>query len=459
MIALLISTIVVAVSLAAFSVFGARRAAFAVWSPVYVVPGAYGTLGVGGYLYYGFTSGYHGGFYDLSVSHDQLAQGLAAFLAATGAFLIGAVVHLLSSKRVRRGRARTRSTATRTGRTARRRQPISGKTALIAPIVLSLPLLMIIAGKGPDHILWRTDYLVERYHYVTIIGSLLALPAMLGLGFITPAKRSGAWRLVCIGVLLAYELVFLALSTRRIVVMLLFYIAGLAVGGARRHTISLLTVVWVISLPLLLQVPLQLRGMPEQGILALPENIASIATNTGLGESYVEAIDSAARNLTFGAPLAGYVSAQPPIPKGVLATSLNPLPSFIPVPGLPPWESVRENLRATSYIPYSALGELLNHGWLWLVSYYFLIGFVAAWLHVGAWYFIGQRSRWGYLVGCGMFLLFAISSTQYNLRSATRLVWYAVAIAALWRFVCRVRIREKSHRPDLSRSLGQATSH
>lgn len=459
MIALWISTIALAVSLPVFSVVGARRVPFAVWSPVYVIPGVYLTLGLGGYFYYGVTSAYHGGFYDLDVNHEQLARGFAAFLAATVAFLIGAVVQLLYSKRVRHGRARNRSIAMRAGRNARRRLSISGKAALITLIFLSFPLLMIIVGKGPDHILWRTQYLLERYHNINILGSLLALPAMLGLGFITSAKRSWAWRLVCIGLLLAYELVFLALSTRRIVVIFLFYIAGLAVGEARRHTIFLLTAIWVISLPLLLQIPVQLRGMPEQGILALPNNIASIATNAGLGKSYAEAIDSATRNLTFGVPLAGYVGTQPPIPKNILATSLNPLPSFVSVPGLPSWESVAGNLRATLYIPYSALGELLNHGWLWLGGYYFLLGFAAAWLHVGAWHFIGQRSRWGYLVGCGMFLLFAITSTQYNLRSSTRLVWYAVAIAALWRFICRMRIRGNNHRPDLSQSFGQVTSY
>jgi hypothetical protein len=250
-------------------------------------------------------------------------------------------------------------------------------------------------------------------------------------------------------------LVYLAMSTRQIVVICVFYIAGLSLGGARRKVISPLMTLWVISLPLLLQIPLELRGMPHQGIAPLFDNLISIATDTMVSTGYMDAIDAGIRNLTFGVPLSGYVSSQPRIPKEVLASSLNPLPSFIPVPGLPPWESLRESLRATKYIPYNALGELLNHGWPWLTLYYMLVGLLAAWLNVGANYFQQQRSRLGYIVGCGLLLLFSIGSTQYNLRSVTRLLWYAVAIAVLWSFISRLRVRHQSYkmfRPSIGQS-------
>jgi uncharacterized membrane protein YuzA (DUF378 family) len=249
-------------------------------------------------------------------------------------------------------------------------------------------------------------------------------------------------------------LVYLAMSTRQIVVIFAFYIAGISLGRARRKVIGLLVATWVLSQPLLLQIPLELRGMPHQGLAPLLNNLISIVTDARVSAGYMNAIDAGMRNLTFGVPLAGHVGSQPRIPVEVLASSLNPLPSFVPVPGLPPWESLRESLRATKYIPYNAPGELLNHGWPWLTLYYMLVGLLAAWLDMGARYFQGQRSRLGYIIGCGLLLLFSISSTQYNLRSVTRLLWYAVMIAALWRFMSRLRVYAKSYKTSIS-NVGQ----
>lgn len=442
-----------------FGRFGARRLPFAVWSPVYVVPGCYVILSCIGYFYYRFGTSYLGGFYDLGVSDEELAQSLAAFLAATGFFLIGAFAYVVVSKRVRRLNA-TKDGSTPSSGTQQSRATWprfrGGGLRLLA--VLLFPLVLIVIGKGPDSILWRTKYLVESYHYIHVLGSLLALPAIFVLGLITLRSRSVVWRLVCVGLFLTYEILYLSLSTRQIAAIFLFYIAGLALGGARRRTVAALLVTWVISLPLLLQVPLELRGMPQQGVIPLLGNLASVMNASN--NAYVEEVGIVASNLTFGVPLASYVGAQSPIPKAVLATSVSPLPSFVSVPGLPTWDKVREHLRVSLYIPYSTLGELLNYGWLYLALYYLVAGTVAAWLDVGVRYFTQRWSRWGYLFGCGAFFLFAITSTQYNLRSATRIIWYALIIAALWRTLCRLRLRTK-HRyyTAATTSVGTRAGH
>ena len=446
MLELVISSILLAASLTAFLFFCVRRVPFAIWSPVYIFPLTYAAIGLGGYFYYRFSSSYRYGFYDLAVTHNYLARSLAAFLIAISAFVIGVLAYVLLSKRallVYRGR---KSAKTFTVSQWQHRVPMFGRAAVTTPAFLSLPLILTIVGIGPDNIWWRSDYLVEHYHYFLIAGSLLSLPAVLYLGAITPSRRNITWRVSCGFIFVLYMLIYLAMSTRQIVVIIVFYIAGLSLGGARRKVIAPLVTMWVLSLPLLLQIPLQLRGMPHQGLAPLFNNLISIATDTRISTGYIDAIDAGIRNLTFGVPLSGYVGSRPPIPIEALGSSLNPLPSFIPVPGLPPWENFQESLRATKYIPYNALGELLNYGWPWLTFYYMLVGLLAAWLEVSANYFQRQRSQLGYIVGCGMLLLFSIVSTQYNLRSATRLLWYAVAIAVLWRFMSRLRVHEKTHK-------------
>ena len=80
------------------------------------------------------------------------------------------------------------------------------------------------------------------------------------------------------------------------------------------------------------------------------------------------------------------------------------------------------------------------------MGYYAVIGVVAGWIDVGARAYVGHRRRWGYLIACGLLFFFAITSTQYNLRSATRLCYYAVAAVAVWEVASRVRFTRIAHR-------------
>ena len=443
MLELLIGSIFLSGSLTVFSLFPTRRISFAIWSPVYMFPGAYTIFGFGGYMYYRFSSDYSGGFYDLGVTNEQLAHGLAAFLVAVGAFFLGVLAFFFSSKRARCSRVRERRTTTLTASTLRRNGSVNRKATPKTIAFLLLPLFLTVAGIGPDALISRTDYLLERYHYVLVLGSLLSLPAIFYLGVITPAKNDLAWRATCVAIFFLYQLIFLSMSTRRIAVMIIFYISGLSLGGVRRRTIIIFTATWLISLPLLLQIPLELRGMANQGIEPLFHNLSSISGDMNFAKRYAETVDTGVRNLTFGLPLAGYVGSAQHIPLEALAVGINPLPSFIPLPGLSSWDNLRDSLRVTQYIPYSALGELSNHGWLWLILYYFSVGLAAAWMDTGTRHFEGQLSRLGYIGGCGLLLLFSVTSTQYNLRSSSRLVWYAIAIAAGWRLLCRIRLKKK----------------
>lgn len=445
---LLISFIIFAISLSAFILFGLRRVPFAIWSPVYILPLSYAAFGVGGYFYYRFSSSYLYGFYDLAVTQDQLALSLAGFLIAIAAFLLGVSAYVFLSKKASIEHRLRKRLDTYPSSWWQRRSPMFGKASLSTPVWLLIPLILTVVGSGLDNIWWREEYLVYQYRYFLIAGSLLSLPAVLYLGAITTARRSAFWRASCAFIFSLYMLVYLAMSTRRIVVNFLFYIAGLSLGRAPRKAIVFFLALWVLTLPLLLQIPLELRGMSHQGLGPLFNNLLALSTGTRISTGYLGAVDAGIRNLTFGVPLAGYVGSLSPIPKEVLLSSLNPLPSFIPVPGLPPWESFRESLRATKFIPYNALGELLNYGWFWLTLFYFLVGLLSAWLNVSANYFQGQRSRFGYIIGCGLLLLFTISSTQYNLRSVARLLWYAVAIAVTWKFISRIRLNEKSQKPS-----------
>ncbi len=426
-----------------FAVLIARRFPFAVWSPVYGIPGVYLVLGVAGYLYYRSSASYVGGFYDVGVPRAELGIGLGAFIVAAAACMAGSLVYLALSRRLRRVNPSSTQLRGNLRRPSSYRKGKRPGSALV--FVVGLPLLLIVVGKGASNILRRPEYLVEQHHYVFIIGNLLAMPAVLALGLMTMTTRRWRWRVVFGGLFATYWLLFLSLSTRVTAVIFLFFVLGLALGGARRTTVVVLIGLWATALPVLLSIPLALRGMPEQGLEVLPSNLVRISLATPNIE-YSQSVGWLVRNVSFGVPLAAYVRTAPPIPRGVFATSLSPMPSFVSVAGFPSWKDVQDQVRVNRYIPYSAIGELLNQGWYWLVLYYFVIGLVAGWMDLGARVFEGHRRRPGYLIACGLLLYFAITSTEYNLRSSTRLVYYAIVIAVLWQLLSRLRIRAARHR-------------
>lgn len=430
------SAVVVSVVVATTAVLVRRYLPFVLWSPIYGFVVVYLVLGSAGYIYYRLGTNYLGSFYDISVPRAQLAEALLGFFVALASFLGGALVYLLSSRRFKRLR-----------RSKARHQAIRGVGPVIRPqsrgfgalsfAALLVPLLLFAIGKGTDSVWHRYEYLVEQHHFAYVLGALLSLPVLLAIGYILPARKSPIWRVACVAFFILYEVLFLSLSSRRFVVAPLFFIVGLAFGGARRRTIGLLLLTWTLALPLLSNVALALRGMPEQGLIVLPSNLSEIfAQDTGA--EYFLAAETLIMNITFGVPLAGYVKNAALIPLDRFLVSVNPLPSIIPVPGLPSWGDFSDQVRVSEYMPFNALGELLNQGWLWLIAYYAVVGLVAAWVDIGARAFEGQRSRWGFLVACGMLDLFAITSTQYNLRTATRLIYYAVLVAIMWKVACRL---------------------
>jgi len=420
-----------------------RYLPFAIWSPIYGFIAVYLILGSAGYVYYRLGTYYLGGFYDIGVSETGLAEALAGFFAALASFLVGALGYLLSSRRFKRLR-RSKARRQVQGGTGPAIRPQTHRFGVLAFAPLLVPFLLFVVGKGPGNLWWRDEYLeVEQYHFVYIMGGLLVLPVLLGIGYMLPAKKNLLWRIACVALFILYELLFLSSSSREFFIAPMFFIVGLGLGGVRRRTIVLLVVAWTLALPLLFNFPLELRGMSEQGLAPLLSNLKEIIAQYA-GAEYFLAAETLVANITFGVPLAGYVKHAASIPTDYFLASLNPLPSFVPVPGLPLWYSFDDQLRVSPYMPFSALGELLNQGWLWLILYYGIVGVIAAWADIGTRAFEGQRGRWGFLFACGILNLFAITSTQYNLRSSTRFVYYAVLLVVAWRIFCRIRVVTRS---------------
>jgi hypothetical protein len=283
----------------------------------------------------------------------------------------------------------------------------------------ALPLIAYVYGTGFHTVLHADRYLEHTGPIVAVrLGEALGPVGVLICGYFTFHRRQPTLTRVCaLVVALAYEMIFLAAATRFFAFWVLLMFAGGALTGtwdAKRQRIGF--IVTAVAALLALQIPLGLRGLPNHGFIPAVDYLANQPSLVFGGHDPIN-------NFLLGAPLTLYVANHVnPLPSSDLVTSLSPIPSEFNN-----WSQIAPSLRLNRYTPYSALGELLNHGWgLFLVIMaLFAAGFVLIErVTLSRSGIAGGVSR---IVVLGAAVLFIIESTEYNLRSVSRFFYYAFA--------------------------------
>jgi hypothetical protein len=134
-------------------------------------------------------------------------------------------------------------------------------------------------------------------------------------------------------------------------------------------------------------------------------------------------------NVLFSVPLTGGVaSTGQNYGFHALTVSINPLPG-----GLIGWPALAIKLRVNAYTPYNALGELQIQGVATLMLYFLIVGVIISRLQQIATRLPAIRRLTFQVASGGLILLYSISLLQYNLRSATREIWYLLFVMILLR--------------------------
>jgi hypothetical protein len=307
------------------------------------------------------------------------------------------------------------------------RRPAAFSTAFdihLSPKLLgaaTLPLLALIIGTGVHTIFHANAYLEHTGPLIGVrVGHALGSAGILVCGYFCFAERHRAtavrWAAVLIAV--AYELVFFATATRYLALAVPLIFVGGVLSGAwtdrQRKVGALVTIVIAIFA---LQLPLALRALPEHGLLP---GIHYLTHDPSVLFGRLDPVN----NFLFGAPLTLYVGHQVrPLPSGDLGVSLSPVPSQFNS-----WYKVAPTLRLNPTTPYSALGELLNQGWVIYFAVVALLGAGFVLAESIALRASAIRRGLNELIVYGGAGLFIVQSTEYNLRTASRLVYYTIVV-------------------------------
>jgi hypothetical protein len=298
----------------------------------------------------------------------------------------------------------------------------------VIPWLALLTLLVAVTGVGPQNIFHAHRYLaVSGPEVLATLGPAMMLPMTTALGGALAMARRPGQRLLAWFALVLFFVFFASRASRAMALMPILLIIGFTAISGRRPQRSLF-VVAAMAVPVLLGLALAERSSDVgHGLLPYLSHVGSDATM--IPEATFDSMD----NVLFSIPLAGYVASQvPPLSESFALTSLNPLPGT-----LTNWSEVSPHLRVNYYIPFNALGELANYGYGFLFVYLLLIGLIFNALH-NSLRLIGATAR-GYLTVLlyGMIISFAMQSLQYNLRSATRWIYYALAVVVVSHFLLR----------------------
>jgi hypothetical protein len=343
----------------------------------------------------------------LSPSRAEISAILNDVLWIVSAFIGGA---LLVTGLSRRRQALRRSLTSLNGL---RLSPLHRNIGLSAAL---LCITLTVLGYGPATLWYSEQYLKQEDMLANIAASMLSLASALVLGAAAALGSARQKRLAFVleGVIL---ILMAAISTRRLALLpLLFAVGGLVVQPARRAWRAGLLAALVLC-PFIMMIPLAMREMDAIGIRTLAR-VPALVTKLDVGWQFQSSLNNLFMSLPITIESAKKSAADP---MAYVLTGISPLPGR--------WTDWYENqIRINIYMPFNAVGDLLRAGLGVTLAYYAFIGawFARIELRLKAEGRLGPAG----LMLLGLCFAFIVFSLQYPLRSATRMIYYMMALEA-----------------------------
>jgi hypothetical protein len=291
----------------------------------------------------------------------------------------------------------------------------------LPPSTLWLPVACLIAaivGVGPSTVFRSPAYLYASGPQTLVKISLGTLPLATVIAAVVmfSAQRT-VQRVSALLILALIEILQFGQATRSFSLFFaLVFVGGWLSGRWTRPQLVVRAIGAAVLALATIGIPLALRAMPEHGLIP---SVNYLFTSPG---QFFSGDSNPLYNVLIGVPVTLFVwRDQPAIGSHALWTSINPAPG-----NLTDWPTLLNTLRVNIYEPYPAIGELLNHGWLATIAYSTALGAVLESLML-----LASRCRAPWtgairLAVTGTAAVLLVRSTQYNLRTETRFVYYLI---------------------------------
>ncbi len=362
-----------------------------------VFVGFYSLTAISGYLGLRvFTFAYDMPFkFGDSLSAAQFLAAEKAFFIALLSFVIGYT--FLSDRPEHKIRTKKSTTKRK-----RRAGTVSKKSALTLGAFL-LSLVLLISAYNGIGIIERVDYLPESINRVFKSLGILLTPAVL-----IYAHHIKVSKITIVFLYLSYFIVFFGMGSRSLALLPVSYLIANFVSSENGLNVKKVLFAGLAAI-LCISIALSAREAYTHGVYPYIKQVASggLDTNTLLfAYNYGTA---------YSYSLTAYLLDTMSYDFGYFWTSVDPrLGSMID------WPNISLDLKVNRFVPYNTISELFFIGWPVAGFYYFLAGAFFAYCER----FSMNRSRLLRFIVAIFVLFFTLYSLQYNLRSATRIIYY-----------------------------------
>jgi hypothetical protein len=263
--------------------------------------------------------------------------------------------------------------------------------------------------------------LMERETYFWVargsFGALVApicLAAIATLGYLIVTTQ-GLLKLATVPLVFIYFVPLFASATRQLALAPVLFAVGVLAASRGRRPLALLAVAGLAAVQFI-PVATFLRSRPRHGLLPYLHYLPDFATAGTLERTIA--------NISSAFPVTGITATQATQPTwATLTTSLNPLPGSVAG-----WYEIAPAMRVNAFVPFSAIGEIGNVGWIAVATIWFGFGAGLAYFDRRIRTYLTAHLVAPAMAILGITLLFAVLATQYNLRSASRMLLYALVI-------------------------------
>ena len=280
-------------------------------------------------------------------------------------------------------------------------------------LILFITFSSLVFGFGPAALIYREGYVPREGRVPQLLTVyMLSLPIA---SFLLAFLKNKLIKYLLF--ILLFMLIF-GTTARMLVLLPFFYYFGSILNARRIGFVK--TVLFLILVLFVFAFTLQYRAYQFQGLYPNLTNLLNNGIDFGfvnLGLNYI---------FSYAFFATAYGIQEFTFDLKAFLISVSPAPSsFLDIP----YMLERQSLNANS--PLTALTILSQGGWLLVAGFYFVVGFAVS----ATSQFLRVNNKVVFLISMVLFVMFTMFSVQYNLRGASRLIYYILILAFLVRFV------------------------
>jgi hypothetical protein len=288
-----------------------------------------------------------------------------------------------------------------------------------------VPILLMLIGFNTSEFFYRENHLLTtQVPILARLGSALSL-VIVPVIALWSTQQSSRFRILAYVEIFLYTVLFISTSSRSLVVIPISVLIIVFLQNDRKGKF----LVSILIMPVLyisLAIPLFLRSLGAEGLFPYLKALKDFRlTSTSSTEIF--------QNFTISFDLNGLVAfKQTKFPKKDLLIELSPL-----LGDQAGWYEISGYHRLNMSTPSPAIGEAANYGAITLVLVFIMVGAIFSFLF-GRSMDLSKTMSFtvrSFLLASSAY--FGVLCLQYNLRSATRVVYYSIAVVALVFFLSK----------------------